>query len=161
MKRLLIIVCLMLFCTLNCFGANYKLAPEYKTEIENTINSRYPYVVSEINVIAFKANKMYNQVLKNKDLYMDFAAENFDMQIDGPEFYLYSDLIKITDKYSKIDKNKQSTDFSGVLYNILLPYFEANNIDRKKIDMLGLLSGAKLKEINTYYENLHKFVYNE
>ena len=161
MKRLLIAIILTVFCALNCFGSNYKLAPQYKTEIEQVINNRYPYVASEINLVAFSAYKMYNKVLKNKNYYMDYVFENFDIQIDAPEFKLYSYLIEITNKYNgNIDKKSVSTDFAGVLYNVLLPYFEANNIDKTRLDALSDLSSSKLKEINGYSDELYKFVYS-
>lgn len=161
MKRLLIIICLVLFCTLNCFGANYKLPPEYKVEIEHAINSQYPYVVSEINIIAFKANKMYKQVLQNKISDIDFASENFDSYIGSPEFGLYCDLIDITKKYSYIDEEATATDYSGALEDVLEPYFKANNIDTTKLENLGRLTYQKSLEIESYYENLRKFEHGE
>ena len=159
LKKIFVLLFCFIFSVLSCFATDYKLPPQYKIEVEQTINNEYPATLKKINDIALNANTMYKQVLKDKNLYMDFCAENFDMMIFTPEFYLYSDLIKITQKYTLL-KNPP-TDDAGTLYDFLLPYFDNNNIDTEKLDKLKSFSALKYKEIDKYYQDLHKFMYPE
>ena len=162
-KVLLIFFCLILF-GLPVF-AEYKpipkeLSKQYKNEITKAINKKYNFTLRKINKISKNAEKMYFKVLKNKNLYPEFCSNQFEMQIDSPMFYLLSDLITITNKYTIFaEEDIPATDFSGTLYEFLLPYFIDNEIDMDKINNIRELSAEKYKIIEEYYIKSHYFIY--
>lgn len=167
MKKLVIIVILvsLIFLTLFFYKNTnkYKLPKQYKVEIENLIDKKASKTQDEISKIFLEAEEKYLKVInnpKNMDFYMDFATNNYDSYIFSPEFYLYLDLIGITQKYAMLkDENIPPTDSSGELYDFLYPYFQNNNINTKKLDELSEFSESKFKKIEHYYNNAHKIVY--
>lgn len=166
-KKIFIFILLIAIFALSFFffqeANKYKLPKEYKIEIEKLIDEETLKTKNEIDKIFLEAQEKYIKVInnpKNMNLYMEFATNNYDSYIFTPEFYLYSDLIEITKKYTNIkDEDIPPTDSSGELYNFLYPYFHNNNIDTEKLDQLSELSISKFKKIEHYYNNAHKIVY--
>lgn len=166
-KKIIILLLLIIVISLSFIFYKkinkYKLPKQYKIEIEKLIDEQTPTTKKEINDIFIEAERKYQKVIKNPknmNLYMDFATNNYDSYIFSPEFYLYMDLIKITQKYTKLkDDDIPPTDSSGELYNFLYPYIRDNNINTEKLDQLSDLSESKFKIIEHYYNNAHKVVY--
>lgn len=169
MKKVLVLLCVLVFNALVCF-ADYKPIPadkskQYKAEIESYINNKYPSLIKEIKQISNDAEKEYNKVMQNpKDfkLYMDFCASHYDMIIDNPEFYLYVALIDITQKYAGFsDDERPVTDWSGALRDFLDPYFKDNNINTTELNEIEQFVAPQYEKIEQYYKNTHKAVYPE
>ncbi len=169
MKKVLALLIGLLLSVNMCFAA-YQPIPadkskQYKAEVENYINKRYSSVIKEAKQISNDAKRKYNKVMQNpKDskIYMDFCTNNYDIIIDNPEFYLYTALIDITQKYAGFSDNEiPATDWSGVLRNFLDPYFKDNNIDTTKLQEIENLIAPEYKKIEQYYKNTHKAVYPE
>jgi hypothetical protein len=163
MKKFVLFIFLFLVFSLPAF-ADYKpipkeLSKQYKYEIEKLINKKYNPTIKEINRISKNAEKMYMKVLKNKDLYIDFATKNYDTNIFVPIFDMLSDIITITQKYTNSELKVPATDFSGALYDFLDSYFIDNNIDTSKIDELSAYARNKQIKIEQYYDKAHKFIY--
>ena len=152
MKKILLIL-LLLFFSLPAFP-QYKpipknLSSEYKTEVAKIIDKEYPKAVKKTKQISSEAHKMYLKVLKNNNLYMDYATNNYDMIIDIGEFNLLSKIVDATDKYVSIkNDNALATDYNGAILDFLNPYFKDNQIKTKKLDNLGILINKKYKESN-------------
>ncbi len=138
-----------------------ELSKQYKVEIEQLIDERYPIINVQLKDIMNEALLMYNSVLKNKENYNEFCFNNFDMNIDSPVFYLYKDLIEVTQKYVVINKtNIPATDSSGDLYQFLRPYFIDNKINIKKLVLISKKRNTYQKKIADLYERSHKFIYS-
>lgn len=166
MKKLLVVFLIMFFNILPCF-AEYKpipknLSKQYKAEITQIIDTQYPIAVHETEGIREEAHQLYLDVLNNKNLYMNYCANNFDMIIDNGEFHLLSKIIEATNKYVPIKNDDAlATDYVGSLLDFLDPYFKDNHIDTKKLDSLGVLSNIRYKEIEKEQADLHRFMYPE
>ena len=164
MKKVFLVLLLIIFATVPAF-AEYKPVPEnlskqYKKEIEQIIEKQYPVAIRKTKRIRHEAHKKYLKVLKNKNLYMNYATSNFDIIINIGEFDLLLKIVDNTDKYVKIkDEDALATDYSGAILDFLEPYFKDNGIETKKLDYLGAFVNAKYKEIIQEQEHLHKFVY--
>ena len=162
MKKLIIILALILFA-LPVF-AEYKPIPverraEYKAEIEQIINNKYLPIKKEIDNTYSEATIKYYAVMKNKSLYESFTDSFYDNAVFNPIFYLFSDMLKITQKYVNIKNDIPPTDYTGALYDFLDPYFKDNNISTVKIDELSEYARTRQIKIEQYYINAHKFVY--
>ena len=137
-----------------------ELSKQYKAEIEQIIDEEYPHAVKKTKQIRAEAHKMYKKVLKNKNLYMEYATNNFDVLIGVEEFNLLSKIIDITDKYVQIkDEDALATDYNGALLDFLDPYFKDNDIKTDKLDNLSILINKEHKKIIQEQELLHKFIY--
>ena len=170
MKRILIILlCFVLFC-LPAF-ADYKpipknLSSKYCEEITKTIDINYPITTKEIEQIASTSHKMYlevytNKVYYNRDLSSKYYSQNFEIHIDTPEFNLYKELLYITRKYVYLPDNEiPITDYSGGIYEFLLPYFKDNNINTTKLDKLGTLSAQTAAQIEKEQTQLNQLFDN-
>ena len=156
----------MSFCALQAL-AEYQPIPaelttQYKNEITQIINEKYKPTLNEIHAISMSANKMYKQVLKDKDLYFQFCINQYDIHITVPEFVLYKDLVSTTKKYITLtDETFLATDDSFVLREFLAPYFKDNTINTSKLEKVTNLTFSRYKRIDKYYQKLHKFVYPE
>ena len=166
MKKLFVILLIMFFSVLPCF-AKYKpipknLSKQYKAEVTQIIDTQYPVAVHETEQLRTEAHKMYLEVLKNKNLYMNYCASNFDMTIDTPEFEIASKIIDITNNYVSIRGDESlCTGYTGSLLDFLDPYFKDNKIDDSKLKSLSALSNIRYKEIIKEQEDLHRFMYPE
>ncbi len=163
MKRIFILLLFMFLC-LPVF-AEYKpipkeLSKQYKAEIEQLIETQYPIAIREIEETSAQAHIMYLQVLKNKNLYMDYVSNNFDMNIDNGQFYLLSKIIDATNEYVNIKNDTAlATDYVGSLLDFLDPYFKDNKINKNKLNFIGSLVSIKAKEIEKEQNILYKFMY--
>lgn len=164
MKNLFIILCL-LFLSLPAF-ADYKPIPisdsyKYKTEVERYIDNNYKYTLKNIDQIYSKSIISYKKVLKNKNNYIAFTDAFYDQAIFYPIFNMFSDIIKITNKYVNLSNDIPATDSTGILYNFLEPYFKDNGINTQKIDALSKYAHNKQIQIEKYYKNAHNFIYSD
>ncbi len=167
MKKIILVLLMLLI--LPCLAQNYTITPKekqlkYKVEIEKTIDIEVPKAKKEVDKIFNEAQNAYLKVVKNPkniDIYMNFADGQYDMIIDSPRFYLYLKLVKITKKYIYIDEDSLATDFSGVVYDLLEPYFKANKIDVHLLDELNIHLGQNYKQIEKFYRQAHIIVYPE
>ena len=163
MKKIILAICLFILF-LQSAWAEYKPIPEelggqYKKEIDKLLNKKYNPTKTEINKISKNAERMYTKLLKNKDLYIDFATKNYDTNIFIPVFDMLSDIITITQKYTNSKLDVPSTDSYATLYEFLLPYFTDNDISMDKINNIQELAMEKYKIIEDYYIKSHKFMY--
>ena len=158
MKRLLIVIILTVFCALNCFGANYKLAPEYKTEIEQAINKEIPNV-------KYKVNHDFNSAYNKYFLYMNLRAdktetiniiEKHQIYLDNDLSTLFVKLVDITNNYVNIKNKMPITDYSGDIYEFIYPYLENNNVNTKEIDELTQYVVSKWEIL----DKMHYTVFN-
>ena len=163
MKKLFVLI-LIIFLGSPVF-AEYVPIPEYlskqyKKEVMKILNIQYPVAVQETEQLRAEAHDMYIKVLKDKNLYMEYATNNFDMNIYIGEFHLLSKIIDITDKYVDIkNDNAFATDYTGAMLDFLNPYFKDNGINQNKLKKLGSLITKRYKEIIKEQEILHKFMY--
>ncbi len=165
MKKLFLVFCVLIF-SCNLALAEYKpipknLSKQYQKEVITAINNEYPITKKGIALIAKTAHEKYKKVLKNKNLYMDYAISNYDTYIYTPIFDLLSDLISITGNYVEINNEELATDYDEVLYNYLIPYFNDNNIDPHKIDNLYFYANAKQEIIEKENSEIYRLVYSE
>ena len=163
MKKILLILLLLLFSLPTL--AQYKpiskdRSSQYKTEVTQIIDTQYPIAVRRTKQIRREAHKMYLKVLKNNDLYITYATNNYDMIIDIGEFNLLSKIIDATDKYVSIKNDDAlATDYNGAVLDFLDPYFKDNQIKTNKLDNLEILINKEYKKIIQEQEYLHKFIY--
>ena len=164
MKKLIILI-FIVFLQIPAF-ADYKPIPmdlsvQYKTEVTKIIDKQYPIAVRKTKQISREAHKLYLKVLKNKDLYMDYATNNFDMIIDIGEFHLLSKIVDVTDKYVSIKNDDAiATDYNGAIIDFLNPYFKDNQIKTQKLDNLRILINKEYKKIIQEQEHLYKLIYH-
>ena len=165
MKRIFVLLLLLAF-SLPVF-AGYKPIPkefskQYKTEITQLINTQYPIAVHQTEQKRRESHDFYLKVLKNKNLYIDYATRNYDMTISNSEFEILSQIVDITNKYVNIkDDEELSTGFTGSLMDFLDPYFKDNKIDINKLKSLSALIHIRYNEIIQEQEALHRFIYPE
>ena len=163
MKKLLLLL-LLIFISCPAF-AEYKpipkeLSKKYKAEITQLIRSQYPIAIREIEETRAQAHVMFLNDVKDKNLYMDYALNNFDMIIDNGEFHLLSKIIDVTNKYVDIKNDTAlATDYVGALLDFLDPYFKDNRINKSKLNYIDTLVSIKAKEIEKEQRILYKFVY--
>ena len=164
MKKIFIVISVIfLFC--NSVFADYVPIPEnlseqYKKEVTKIIDTQYPVAIRKTKQIRREAHKMYLKVLKNKDIYMDYATNNYDMMINIGEFYLLSKIVDVTDKYVSIKNDDAlATDYNGAILDFLDPYFKDNKIETKKLDNLGIFINMEYQKIIQEQEHLHKIIY--
>ena len=151
MKKVLsLFVCFLLSFNM-CFAAYQPIPKEkskqYKIEVENIIVKEVPKAKQEVQEIFIQAQKAY----QNKSIE---DLDRCDRIIGTPEFYLYKDVINVTNKYVNIEKDIPATDYEGALYDFLYPYFKDNNIDLTQLDELTNLCGEKSKEIERMIQSL-------
>lgn len=162
MKKFVLLVVLIFFCM--PVMAEYKpipahLSEQYKKEITKEIDKKYWYTKWQIYKIEWDAKSTCKKLLKNEITDNEYFAENIDMIIDSPLFFLYKDLTKITRKYVTITNETQfATDYSGTLYAFLEPYFKDNNINIDKLINLAVLTNKKHKQIMKYENNARKII---
>ena len=138
------------------------MSKQYKAEVTQFIDTQYPIAVHQTEQYRIKSHNLYEKVLLDKSLYIDYATSNFDMNIENSEFEMLSQILAITNKYVNIKGDKSlSTDFSGSLMDFLEPYFKDNKVDTHKLNSLSALINIRYKEIIQEQESLHKFMYPE
>lgn len=159
MKKMFLVICIIfVFC--DSAFADYKpipknLSQQYKKEITRIINTQYPVAIRKTKQIRRNSHKMYLKVLKNKDFYMDYVTNNFDMIISVGEFNLLTKIIDITDRYVKIkDDDALATDYNGAILDFLDPYFKDNGIKTDKLDNLSNLIYINYNEITAEQKSL-------
>lgn len=166
MKKLILLLLSFLVISSPCF-AEYKpipkhLSKQYKKEIMQIINTQFPVAIQETEQIWEEAHKMYLKVLENRELYIDYATNNYDTNIDIGEFNLLLKIITVTNKYVKIsDENTLATDYTEALMEFLEPYFKDNKIKTDKLYRLGVLINKRYKEIEIEQQILHRYIYPE
>lgn len=151
MKKVLVLLIGLLLSVNICFAA-YQPIPadkskQYKAEVESIINKEVPKAKQEVYEIFAQAQKAY----KNKSIE---ELDRYSRIIGTPEFYLYKNVINVTNKYVNIEKDIPATDYEGALYDFLYPYFKDNNVDLRKLDELTNLCGVKDKEIDQMIQSL-------
>ncbi len=163
MKKIVLIL-LLLLLSLPAL-AQYKPIPKdlsslYRAEVTQIIDTQYPIAVRRTKQIGREAHKMYLKVLKNNDIYMTYATNNYDMIIDIGEFNLLSKIVDATDKYVSIKNDDAlATGYNGDIFDFLDPYFKDNQIKTKKLDNLTILVNKKYNEILKEQQLLYKLYY--
>ncbi len=160
MKKFLLVILLIFLFPVICFANEYKLPNylqvKYKADIEKIINKDLPKTIKCIDKESINAKRNYNKYLKNKkdiDKYI-FIMEDYQRGIEVCEFNFASLLTDTTNKYTNIKNIIPPTDFPGTILDIVYPYFDANNIDYKKINELDSYTYNKIKEIDSLIQKM-------
>ena len=149
MKKILIIL-LFIFFSLPAF-AQYIPVPQeqsrqYKKEIEQVIKTQIPIAKKNID-------NVFKEVELEKDEYEKILKIEYSM--DGVLFDLYWNIIDVTEeKYigkNNIRKNLNEGDYSGELFEALIPYLKDNKINASKIYSLIKYAQKRQKELEKKY----------
>ena len=149
MKKILILL-LFIFFSLPAF-AQYIPVPQeqsrqYKKEIEQVIKTQIPIAKKNID-------NVFKEVEEEKDEYEKVLK--IEYSIDGVLFDLYWNMIDITEeKYigkNNIRKNLNEGDYSGELFEALIPYLKDNRINASKIYSLIKYAQKRQKELEKKY----------
>ncbi len=137
MKKKFLAICLFILF-LQPAWAEYKPIPkelsiQYKNEVEQAIKTEFNNRYNRI--------KNYDYIISNKKPELRYTS--IDMGLQAEIFDFFMPLIDITDKYTNIKNDIPVTDFWFTLHEILIPYFNDNNIDIHLIDKLIKYSEKK------------------
>ena len=148
--RNVISIFLFIFLCLPSF-AEYKpipkeLSTQYKKEIEQVIKTQVPIAKKNID-------NVFKEVEEEKDEYEKVLK--IEYSIDGVLFDLYWNMIDIAEeKYigkNNIRKNLNEGDYSGELFEALIPYLKDNRINASKIYSLIKYAQKRQKELEKKY----------
>ena len=149
MKKILIAVLFMFICL--PVLAEYKpipkeLSAQYKKEIEQVIKTQIPIAKKNID-------NVFREVEEEKDEYEKVLK--IEYSIEGIFYDLYWNIIDITEeKYigkNNIRKNLNEGDYSGELFEALIPYLKDNKINASKIYSLIKYAQKRQKELEKKY----------
>lgn len=148
MKKILIVILIILFCLPSL--AQYIPVPieqskQYKNEIEQIIKTQIP--ISKKNI-----NDVFKKVELEKDEFEKVLIIEYGM--DGALFDFYWDMIDTTEKYigkDNIRKNLNEGDYSGELFEALIPYLKDNKINASKIHSLIKYAQKRQRELEKKY----------
>ena len=168
MKRFIaIFVLFAVLCANPCFAKAHKFSKAsqkaYADEIETFLANEIDKSKAEANIWYLKANTIYAQFLKDKNQMKrnsEFITtlELYEEDITSPEFDLYSKLIDITKLYDiSIINEVPATDYAGELYNILIPYFQKNNVNYTKLNELSDDIAQKAEKIAQFRNEIYDY----
>lgn len=142
-------------------GNSPQLHAQYKAEIEKAINNGVIKAKKEMNKTYEEANKLYDDIIITDN----YTHENYNQmdlysrEIETPVFYLYFDLINITEKYTKQHKDL-ATDYYGVLADYVEPIMKKYKVSNlNKLTELEAEMAQKSKEIDTRAKGIYNAIY--
>lgn len=148
----------------NTENFNSKKQEYFKKKATNLITKEVSVSHKEIDKIYSEAcatYSMFRNTINSKE-YKNYYLDKLDLYanlIDQPEFQMHIKLINLTNKYIKIQDKVPATGFSGALYDFIIPYLEANDVNIDKIDELAGYAGNKQEQIMKLYEQVR--IYGE
>jgi len=147
MKKLLTILLFIIICYTTPVMAEYKPIPEnmrtqYKYELELLIKKEVPISKKAINNIEYEYITETNPVIKQTIIEYGITSILFDF------YYL---LIKVTNKYTDIEKDIPATDWYIELQKFINPYLIDNKINIKGVNSLLKCAERKQNKLNKQF----------
>lgn len=138
-----------------------QLQAKYKAEIEKAINNGVIKAKKEIDKNYKDSDELYLQIIEQED-YTDenyFKMEIYANSFEGSVFRLYSDLVSITEQYTKHHEDL-ATGWYGKLAEYIEPTMREYNVSNiNKLTDLEKYMSTKYNEIDRRLKGLYKQTY--
>ena len=115
---------------------------QYKCELEQLIKKEVPISKKAINNIKYEYIKETDPIIKQTIIEYGITSILFDF------YYL---LIKVTNKYTDIEKDIPATDWYVELQKFINPYLIDNKINIKGINSLLMYAERKQNKLNKQF----------
>lgn len=139
-----------------------KLQAQYKTEIEKAINNGVIKAKKEIEQNYKEADELYLHIIDDEDYTEENYTkyESYTRAVESPIFWLYLDLIKITEKYTKQHKDL-ATGYYGTLADYVEPIMKKYHVSNlNKLTEIEADMAHKSNEIDIRAQGIYKMIYD-
>ncbi|HIS37667.1 TPA: hypothetical protein IAC10_13765 [Candidatus Scatousia excrementigallinarum] len=163
MKKFIITLLSLLFFCVPAM-AEYKPIPEnlskqYKTEMEQIIDEKYPIVIKKIDNEVKDAKRIRDKILEIGFNIEDYITLSLipETCIPSSDLDLYGKMLKVTkEKYLNETYTPIGTDSVNPIDDILSPYFIDNKVNRSKLTKILLYENKQIKVVEEYIKQVEK-----
>ena len=163
MKKFIITLLSLLFFCVPAM-AEYKPIPEnlskqYKTEMEQIIDEKYPIVIKKIDNEVKDAKRIRDKILEIGFNIEDYITLSLIPEpcIPSSDLDLYGKMLKVTkEKYLNETYTPIGTDSVNPIDDILSPYFIDNKVNRSKLTKILLYENKQIKVVEEYIKQVEK-----
>lgn len=161
MKKIVLII-LAIFFIAPVF-AEYKpipkeLSEKYKAEMERIISENYNKAIEYIDDYFNDIKEKYDTILKygcNENISLYTEVSIFDLDL-----FIYSKLMEVTqENYLGLKYKPFGSDSTTPWSEYLYRYFKDNNVNTKKLRLIGKYAKNKNKKIERYQRRVNKMCF--
>ena len=132
---------------------------QYKQELEQIINKKYPIVIEDIDDSVKNAKILHDNMLKNGFNMEDYISLSLipETNIPSADLDLYTELLKITmEKYMGIKYKPIGTDSIKPIDELLSPYFRDNNVNKEKLSEISFYKNKQIKVVENFIKKIEQ-----
>ena len=163
MKKFIITLLSLLFFCVPAM-AEYKPIPEnlskqYKTEMEQIIDEKYPIVIKKIDNEVKDTKRIRDKILEIGFNIEDYITLSLipETCIPSSDVDMYGKMLKVTkEKYLNETYTPIGTDSVNPIDDILSPYFIDNKVNRSKLTKILLYENKQIKVVEEYIKQVEK-----